>query len=254
MAILKNDVKDKYTQIPNDLITDSNLSMGAKVLYCYISSKPTGWQIWNSEIQKTLNIHRKETIAKYWKELIENNWVSRESNKSENGKFTGGYTYVIKNGSTDFSDSEKNGSTENTEVVKNSTYNNTDINSNTNINSNKEEYKPLPKKDKFINKDNEILISTYTNQCMNHIPVSRFTIKNAKFINKAYEFLQEIDYDFDYFTEVCKKANELNDICGNKIDIFSVMNNHIGIMNGKYQDNKKSISDKLDEILKEGEN
>ena len=48
MAIIINKVLDSFTQIPNDLLTDNNLSNGAKVVFCYLASKPTSWQVYNA--------------------------------------------------------------------------------------------------------------------------------------------------------------------------------------------------------------
>ena len=33
-----------YTRVPNALITDTRLSVGARLLYCYIASRPPGWK------------------------------------------------------------------------------------------------------------------------------------------------------------------------------------------------------------------
>lgn len=96
MAILHNPLKDNFTRIPNALLTDNNLSMGAKVVYCYVASKPTGWNVWNKEIQQALNIKDSGTMSKYWKELLDSGWIERTRNKNENGQFSGGYDYELR--------------------------------------------------------------------------------------------------------------------------------------------------------------
>lgn len=81
--------------IPNEILTDNRLSMGAKVLYCYLASKPYNLTVGNKEIQNSLNIKDSRTISKYWKELLNCGWLSRERNTDEKGQFTGGYTYQL---------------------------------------------------------------------------------------------------------------------------------------------------------------
>ena len=95
MSILKNKPPKEFSQIPNALIVDNNLSMGARVLYCLLRSKPDNWQIYNKQICNELSISL-DTIAKYWKELIQQGWLSREKQRDEKGNFTGGYDYEIR--------------------------------------------------------------------------------------------------------------------------------------------------------------
>ena len=67
-----NEIKQEYqvpfTQISNDVINDPNLSWGAKGLFSYLASKPTGWKFYCKEITS----HSTDTnhkMAKYLKEL-----------------------------------------------------------------------------------------------------------------------------------------------------------------------------------------
>jgi len=93
--MLINKLKNNYTKIPNALITDLELSNGAKVVYCYIASKPSGWNVFNADIMKALGIKKENTLAKYWKELIEAGWITRTKNNVSSDNKTGTYTYVI---------------------------------------------------------------------------------------------------------------------------------------------------------------
>ncbi len=94
MSILRNKIKSSFSQIPNDLITDSRLSHGAKLVAIYLMSKPDEWRVCNADIMKGLNISKPHTIAGYWRELIGNGWVTRIE-KRESGKFGGGFDYEI---------------------------------------------------------------------------------------------------------------------------------------------------------------
>ena len=93
MAVLKNEIKVNFTQIPNELLLDKRLSASAKILYCYIKSKPSNWKVINADIKKNLKIS-KETISKKFKELISTGWVSRKRDKNKKGQFCG-YKYTL---------------------------------------------------------------------------------------------------------------------------------------------------------------
>ena len=94
MSVLKNKLKEKFVTVPQKIITDNQLSFGAKIVYCYLVSKPNDWVIRNSDIMTELNIS-KDTIAKYFKELVTKGWITRSRQVDEYNQFTGLYDYVI---------------------------------------------------------------------------------------------------------------------------------------------------------------
>ena len=94
MSIVIQEKDVKFTKIANILITDQSLSAGAKVLYCYLRSKPTNWKVINADIIKTLQVSQ-ETIAKYFKELILAGWIDRKKETNEKGQMLGGYVYFL---------------------------------------------------------------------------------------------------------------------------------------------------------------
>lgn len=94
MSVLKNRLKEKFVTIPKKIITDKQISFGAKMVYCYLVSKPNDWVIRNSEIMEDLNIS-KDTIAKYFKELVVNGWIDRKRQVDSQNQFTGVYDYII---------------------------------------------------------------------------------------------------------------------------------------------------------------
>ena len=95
MSIIHNRITKKFTTIPNRIITDGKLSHGAFRIYSYLLSKPDGWKVINSDIQEQLNIKQAQTLANYWKELINSGWISRYRIKDSNGKIIGGYDYEL---------------------------------------------------------------------------------------------------------------------------------------------------------------
>lgn len=95
MAILKNNLVKKFSTIPNELIVDKNLSHGAKIVFCYLVSRPDNWEVNNKDIQKQLNIKQAQTLANYWKELISIGWLNRHRKATEKGIFKGGFDYEL---------------------------------------------------------------------------------------------------------------------------------------------------------------
>lgn len=96
MNTLKNALKAQYSQIPNDLIIDMDLSSNALRVLLYLFTKPDNWNVYNADICKQLNISEK-SLTKYWKELLNSKWLRRTKKQSSSGKFTGGYIYHIGN-------------------------------------------------------------------------------------------------------------------------------------------------------------
>jgi len=94
MSILKNKLSVRFSQLPNELITDTRLSHGAFRVAAYLFSKPDGWNILNVDIQKQLGIGQSQTLANYWKELIKCGWVSRQRKRNGN-IITGGFDYEL---------------------------------------------------------------------------------------------------------------------------------------------------------------
>lgn len=84
MAIIQNKLESGFTRIPNSVI-NADISAGAFRVYVYMISKPNGWKINNADVCLQLQIKRKETIAKYWKELIDAKLVSRKRGDKTSG-------------------------------------------------------------------------------------------------------------------------------------------------------------------------
>lgn len=93
--MLKNRIKKNFSQLPNEVIEDKNLSSTAKALFWYLASRPDEWVFVNSNIQDVLMIKDKKTIAKYLKELIDIGWVEKEKLRDSRGRLTGNNDYII---------------------------------------------------------------------------------------------------------------------------------------------------------------
>jgi hypothetical protein len=94
MNQLRNTLKEKYSQIPNELITDMSLSAGALRVLLYLFTKPDNWNVYNLDICKQLEISE-QTLTKYWKILLDSKWLKRDKARDGEGKLTGGYVYLI---------------------------------------------------------------------------------------------------------------------------------------------------------------
>lgn len=118
----------------------------------------------------------------------------------------------------------------------------------------REEYKESKEKkniDIFCNIDFEKCFKMYSEQCSNLIPLS-FEKRSKSILEELRNFLDEIDYNFSYFLNLCKKANSLEKIVKKRIDFRSMIRNHIGIMNGKYEENNSDVSNVIDAWVKGG--
>ena len=99
----------------------------------------------------------------------------------------------------------------------------------------KDKYKDKDKaKDIFCNTDFQKTFNLYSENCKNLKPLL-FEKRNRETLNILAEVLEEIDYDFEQFKELCIKANKLEKIVNSPIDFKSMLKNYIGIISGKYE-------------------
>lgn len=131
MGLYKEKVESNFTMVPNEVILSKELSSHAKVIYMYMASKPEGWNVYNTDIQKSLGIKSKNSMAKYFKELLNGGWIKREKQKSEQGIFNGGFYYYLFNEPS----IEEKPTINSTEVVNNDTHTKTIPISNTEKNT-----------------------------------------------------------------------------------------------------------------------
>ena len=98
----------------------------------------------------------------------------------------------------------------------------------------KEEDKEKEKEDIFVSPKIEKVFQSYEKNCPNLCKLS-FERRNTDIRKKVSDFLFEVKSDFEYIARLCIKANEVKFIADRRIDFKSMLNNHIGIMNGKYE-------------------
>lgn len=86
----------------------------------------------------------------------------------------------------------------------------------------------------FCNSQIDDCIEIYKTTCTELCKLTGFERRDLKTRTKISEFLSAIGCDMEYYRRLCVEANRLKYIANSLIDISSMVNNHIGIMNGKY--------------------
>lgn len=88
--MLKNKFANKFTQISNAVLNDNELTLEEKGLFCYLFSKPDGWEFHYNAMKKELNEKSNDTIRRILTSLVEKGYITKtQNNKTENGKFGG---------------------------------------------------------------------------------------------------------------------------------------------------------------------
>lgn len=77
MNKLKNELKDNFTQVPNQIIEDPSLSWKAKGIYLYLISKPTDWEFYMNHLKKQ-STDGVTALRKGIKELEDAGYLVRE--------------------------------------------------------------------------------------------------------------------------------------------------------------------------------
>jgi len=88
MNTLRNKLKEKFTQIPNELITNENISDRARFLFIYLASRPDDWKFWNKDLEKITGC-KSDTLRKHLRELQNTGWLIHlgQIKDLSNGKF-----------------------------------------------------------------------------------------------------------------------------------------------------------------------
>lgn len=94
MNKLKITKKDPgYTQIPNEVLKRSDMSMKSKGLLCYLLSLPNDWVLYKTELSSHFK-DGKDAITSAFDELVILGYILSEELPREAGKFVG-YNYTV---------------------------------------------------------------------------------------------------------------------------------------------------------------
>lgn len=125
------------------------------------------------------------------------------------------------------------------------------VNNNNNL-INEENLEPIKKIDPYCDPLVDDCIEEYGKNCPELCQLTGFERRDIKIREKISEFLSVINRDMNYFEKLCIAANQLKFIANHKIDLASMVNNHIGIINGKFKTEvEPRAENKRDSIAKE---
>jgi hypothetical protein len=83
-----------FTQVPNALLADPDLSLKAKGLYALMYSKPDGWQFYESALVRESK-DGKDSVGSGLDELVSAGWLLRSGGRADDtGRFTA-YDYEL---------------------------------------------------------------------------------------------------------------------------------------------------------------
>ncbi|WP_246723992.1 helix-turn-helix domain-containing protein [Rhizobium leguminosarum] len=83
-----------FTQVPNQLLTDSSITLKAKGLYALMYSKPDNWTFYETALAKECK-EGKEAVSAALNELVEAGWLKRSGGRQEGTNRFCAYDYEI---------------------------------------------------------------------------------------------------------------------------------------------------------------
>ena len=208
-----------YTTISNLVLSDPELSLEEKGLFCYLFSKPDDWEFHYNVMKKELKEKSNDTIRKIMSKLVEKGYITKIQIKDiENNTFGGIKIQFLDKGW--MQPYHKNADTANTPNGKNADTanlvpNNTNISNNTDLLTNTKDINTLPlAKEKsikpIINEIYELFNSLYKKHTGN------------KYLAKKHEFvlLTNIVKQFDKQI-IINKIYLFEAMCENKVNYFT---------------------------------
>lgn len=87
--MLRNKFANKFTQISNIVLNDNELTLEEKGLFCYLFSKPNGWEFHYNVMRKELKEKSDKTIRKVLNRLAEKGYIKKTQKNNPNGQFGG---------------------------------------------------------------------------------------------------------------------------------------------------------------------
>lgn len=119
----------------------------------------------------------------------------------------------------------------NNSLITTTNNDNNDNNEKKYINNNKENFSK--NSDPFINPQIDKTFRMYSEYCKNLLSLNGY--KSKKLRESLLDFLNDVNYDFEYIKDVFVKANELKTIIDQPIDLQKIINCHERIANNYYK-------------------
>jgi len=89
VTIIRHKHQGNFTTVPNEILEDPRLCLGAKGLLCFMLSRPRGWRFRNTHLQRAAQVGAK-ALANYTGQLERAGYLDRDSKqgRDENNRFT----------------------------------------------------------------------------------------------------------------------------------------------------------------------
>lgn len=94
MSILRNLNRERFTVIDNELLEDATLSWDAKGLLTFLLSKPDGWEINQTHIERS-GTAGKYKVRKMFKELYDAGYLEQRQHRAPDGVFIGSEVVLV---------------------------------------------------------------------------------------------------------------------------------------------------------------
>lgn len=85
---------DNYQIIPRDLIFDNTLSDRSRFVFCFMASKPNGWDFYLEPMAKEIG-YSADTLRKYINELVKGGWLTKGEQERKEGNRYGAVIYTL---------------------------------------------------------------------------------------------------------------------------------------------------------------
>lgn len=179
-----------FTQIPNELINDTELTARTKVVYIYMASKPDGWRFSANRIAPALKMSYK-TVIQCLSSLRKTGWIGFQKQGDGKSLYTLYFSPECKNDTVAKIQSVKTTPCRNDTVSKIHPFSNTGENSNTKIINNTDEKKK--NKDSFFSRGEKKKshFKTIKKKLFNQVDESdmkKFTIQELMYFKTARGF------------------------------------------------------------------
>ena len=187
---MQNLIRRSFTQVPNELINDKEMSRDARFLFVYLCSKPDNWKFYATVINDELNCSD-DSRRKYLRELEAKGWITKVQTKNEKGEFS--VTDITLNPYPIFSDSVNSPSPKSSGSVKTRsrefpTHNNTDMDNKTDLFNNTDELSLPHQILKFLNEKKGGRGFEFTSANLKNIKArlkEKFTVADCKKVIEA---------------------------------------------------------------------
>lgn len=85
MSRIFNELKKNYSQIPNELINNEDISKEARFLFILLAAQAAGFKPKQKWILRMMNWKDRGTLSKYWKEIEDSGWGYRLRQRTKGG-------------------------------------------------------------------------------------------------------------------------------------------------------------------------